>query len=74
VSTKYVGKTTCGASPDPPGITAGTSDGCQGVTNGIRAGPCSYTSVCGSGAQACGAWHVWPVMAHDMPHVLVLNT
>jgi hypothetical protein len=36
---------------------------------GIRADPRGYMGVCGSRDRACGAWHVWPVVAHSMAHV-----
>ena len=46
------------------------NDGCdRGVTIGIRADPRGYTGMRGSGARACGAWHMWPVVAHGMTHV-----
>jgi hypothetical protein len=47
--------------------------GGPGVTFGIRIDPRGYTGVCGSGIRACGAWLVWPVVAHSMAHVPALN-
>jgi hypothetical protein len=31
----------------------------RGVTNGIKADPRGFTSVCGLGVWAYGTWHMW---------------
>jgi hypothetical protein len=45
-----------------------------GVTNGIRADPRGFTSVCGLGVRVYGAWRMWARSGHMAWHMTTLNT
>jgi hypothetical protein len=45
----------------------------RGVTNGIRAGPCSFTSVWGLGVWVYGAWCVLDLSGHMAYHMMTLD-
>jgi hypothetical protein len=53
--------------------TTGTWIG-RGVTNGIRADPRSFTSVCGLGVRVYGAWRMWAQSGHMAWHMRTLDT
>jgi hypothetical protein len=45
-----------------------------GVTNGIIADPCAFTSVCGIGVWAYGAWRMWTRSGRMTWHMTTLDT